>query len=141
MAYTDIQKVRIEVADSEPGLYILEDDEIQYLLDKRSGSIVNASLDAARIILMKLSQRSDESVDVFSIKGSKVAENYKAALELYLKDPNLNPLINNLGGYFGGVSLSDMEANNSNPDNHLIDKPAENHELYLTGPFNVGWRF
>ena len=127
MAYTDIQKVRIEVADLDPGLPLLADDEYAYLLEKNNNSIIRASVDAARIILLKLSQQTDETVSIFSVKGSKAAEQYRLALELYIKNPQLNPLYNNLQGYFGGVSISDMEANAANPDNNIVE--------------NLGWRF
>lgn len=141
MAYTDIQKVRIEVADLDPGFPLLADDEYSYLLEKNNNSIVRASVDAARIILLKLSQQTDETVSIFSIRGSKAAEQYRLALELYIKNPQLNPLYNNLQGYFGGVSISDMEANNANCDNNIVVSPSEPDELVYTGSFNVGWRF
>ena len=141
MAYTDIQKVRIEVADLDPGFPLLADDEYSYLLEKNNNSVVRASVDAARIILLKLSQQTDETVSIFSVKGSKAAEQYRLALELYIKNPQLNPLYNNLQGYFGGVSISDMEANAANPDNNIVTNPGKTDELYQTGPFTLGWRF
>ena len=141
MAYTDIQKVRIEVADLDPGLPLLADDEYAYLLEKNNNSIVRASVDAARIILLKLSQQTDETVSIFSVKGSKAAEQYRLALELYIKNPQLNPLYNNLQGYFGGVSISDMEANVANPDNNIVENPCKTDALFTTGPFTLGWRF
>lgn len=141
MAYTDIQKVRIEVADLDPGFPLLSDDEYSYLLTKNSNSIVRASVDAARIILLKLSQQTDETVSIFSIRGSKAAEQYRLALELYIKNPQLNPLYNNLQGYFGGVSISDMQANNADCDNNIVENPGKSDSLYQTGPFSVNWRF
>ena len=141
MAYTDIQKVRIEVADLDPGLPLLADDEYAYLLEKNNNSVVRASVDAARIILLKLSQQTDETVSIFSVKGSKAAEQYRLALELYIKNPQLNPLYNNLQGYFGGVSISDMEANAANPDNNIVENPGKTDALYQTGTFTLGWRF
>ena len=141
MAYTDIQKVRIEVADLDPGFPLLVDDEYTYLLEKNNNSIIRASVDAARIILLKLSQQTDETVSIFSVKGSKAAEQYRLALELYIKNPQLNPLYNNLQGYFGGVSISDMEANAANPDNNIVENPGKTDALYQTGPFTLGWRF
>ena len=140
MAYTDIQKVRIEVADLDPGFPLLADDEYSYLLEKNNNSVVRASVDAARIILLKLSQQADETVSIFSVKGSKAAEQYRLALELYIKNPQLNPLYNNLQGYFGGVSLSDMSANNSNADNNIVENPGSTNQLFATGPFTYSWR-
>jgi hypothetical protein len=141
VAYTDIQKVRIEVADLDPGFPLLVDDEYTYLLEKNNNSIIRASVDAARIILLKLSQQTDETVSIFSVRGSKAAEQYRLALELYIKNPQLNPLYNNLQGYFGGVSISDMEANAANPDNNIVENPGKTDPLYQTGPFTLGWRF
>ena len=140
MAYTDIQKVRIEVADLDPGFPLLADDEYSYLLEKNNNSIVRASVDAARIILLKLSQRTDETTDVFSVRGSKAAEQYRLALELYIKNPQLNPLYNNLKGYVGGVYISDMDANNSNADNNIVENPGQTNQLFATSPFTYGWR-
>ena len=140
MAYTDIQKVRIEVADLDPGFPLLSDDEYSYILEKNNNSIVRAATDAARIILLKLSQQTDETVSIFSVRGSKAAEQYRLALELYIKNPQLNPLYNNLQGYFGGVSLSDMSANNSNADNNIVENPGKTDALFTTGPFTYGWR-
>ena len=140
MAYTDIQKVRIEVADLDPGFPLLVDDEYTYLLEKNNNSIIRASVDAARIILLKLSQQTDETVSIFSVKGSKATEQYRLALELYIKNPQLNPLYNNLQGYFGGVSISDMEANAANPDNNIVENPGKTDALFTTGPFTYGWR-
>ena len=140
MAYTDIQKVRIEVADLDPGFPLLSDDEYSYILEKNNNSIVRAATDAARIILLKLSQQTDETVSIFSVRGSKAAEQYRLALELYIKNPQLNPLYNNLQGYFGGVSLSDMSANNSNADNNIVENPRSTNQMFATGPFTYGWR-
>ncbi len=75
-----ITAVRLEVADNDPALPILSDDEITYLLNKQNESIRKASLDAARIILLKLSQVGDEVVGMMSVKGSKVAEQYRLSL-------------------------------------------------------------
>ena len=140
MALTDIAKVKIEVADLSPDLPLLSDDEYMYLLDKNNNSIVRAAVDAARIILLKLSQQTDETVSIFSVKGSKVAEQYRLALELYIKNPQLNPLYNNLKGFFGGVSISDMQENNANLDNNIIQSPSDSGELVNTSFFTYTWR-
>ena len=141
MSLTPIQQIRLTVQDNTPGLYIISDDEIDWLLEKNNNNVAKASIDAARIILLNLSQRNDETVDIMSIKSSKAAENYRLALESFLKDPNSNPLYQNLKGYFGGVSISDMEANHANCDNNIVVSPSEPDELVYTKPFNVGWRF
>ena len=140
MALTLIQQVRLNVQDNTPGLYIISDDEITYLLEKFNNNVDKASYQAAKIILLNLAQRSDETIDVFSIKGSKSATEYRLALELFLKDPANNPLYQNLKGYVGGVSISDMEANNANLDNNIVENPGKTDALFTTGPFTYGWR-
>lgn len=140
MALTPIQQVRLNVQDNTPGLYIISDDEIEYLLEKYNNSVDKASYRAAQIILLNLAQRGDEQVSIFSIKGSKAAEAYRLALELFLKDPANNPIYQSLKGYFGGVSLSDMSANNSNADNNIVENPGKTDALFTTGPFTYGWR-
>lgn len=141
MALTLIQQVRLNVADNSPGLYIISDDELGYLLEKNNNNVARASLDAAKIILLNLSQRTDETVDIMSIKSSSAATAYRLALELFIKDPNLNPLIGNLQGYFGGISKSDMQANNDNCDNNIVENPTKDRYPLSTGPFSVRWRF
>lgn len=121
----EIQSVRYELADTDPGFPLMSDAEITYFIEKHTNSIRRASLDCARAALFKLSMRSDETVDIFSLRGTAAAKNYMQALTMYLKDPNLNPVYNNLGIYAGGVSKSDMLANDSDPDNNLIVSPSK----------------
>ena len=140
MAYTLIQQVKLEVADLDHAFPLLSDADYDYLLLKHNNSVVRAAVDAARIILLLLSQRTDETVDVFSVRGSKAAEQYRLALELYIKNPQLNPLYNNLKGYVGGVSISDMDANNANLDNNIVQSPSDSGELVNTSFFTYTWR-
>lgn len=133
MALTNTQIVRLNTQDNTPGFYFLSDDEIDYLLTKESNNTDRASVEAARIILFKLSQNTDDTVDIFSIKGSKAAESYRQALMLYIKEPTLNPMYKNVKGYVGGVSLSDMSSNDANTDNNIIIKPTQEipfHSIY-----------
>jgi len=142
MALSLIQQVRLNVQDNEPGLYILSDEEIEYLLTKYSDNVSRASIDAARIILLNLSKNSSgESVDIFSIRGKDAAEQYRLALELFIKDPNLNPLIMNLKGWVGGVSKTEMQENDCNVDNNIVQIPSKDRYPLQTGPFTVTWRF
>lgn len=139
MALTEIQKIRIEVGDFDETLPILSDEEYQYFLDKNKGNIAYASMDASRTILFKLSQRTDETVDILSIKGSRAAEQYRLALQLFIKNPTLNPIISNAKAWFGGVSLNEMDENNRNPDNNIVSKPSADDKyprLSYFGNFN-----
>ncbi len=120
MPLSSIQQVRLLVQDNTPGLYMISDEEIDFLLERNFQNLNKTSIEAAKIIILNLAVRGDSTVDIFSLKGSKSAEQYRMALELFIKDPNLNPLINNAKGYFGGVSLTDMAENDANSDNNLV---------------------
>jgi hypothetical protein len=92
MALTLNQQVRLLCQDNTPGLYIISDDEISFLLQRNNNSVDRAVYEALQIMLRYLAQRGDETVDIFSIRGSKAAEQMRLAIELYLKDPANNPL-------------------------------------------------
>lgn len=135
MALNNIQKVRIECADTDLSLPILPDSTYAYLLEKNYNSIPRSSMDAARIILMHLAQRGTETVDIFTIKGSAAAEAYRQALILYIKDPNNNPIYQNCQGWFGGTSVSQMQSNDTNLDNNIIEQPSVSYDTTPTGYF------
>ena len=130
MALTLIQQLRLNTQDNTPGLYILSDAEIEYLLEKNNNNVNRASVEAARIILFNLSMRTDETVDVFSIRGSQSSKAYMEALKLYIRDPSLNQVGNNLQGYVGGISIEDMQANDANLDNNIFINPTNS-------PYNI----
>lgn len=130
MSLTLIQQVRFLVQDNVPGLYIISDDEIQYLLDKNSNNVNRAAVEAARIILFNLSMRSDSVVDIFSVKSSSSAKAYIEALKLFIRDPNLSGVLSNINGYAGGISISDMQANDANLDNNIPVPPSQSPEDY-----------
>ena len=140
MALTLNQQVRLLCQDNTPGLYIISEDEIDFLLQRNNNNVDKAVYEALQIMLRYLAQRGDESIDVFSIRGSKSAEQLRLAIELYLKDPANNPLYKNLKGYVGGVSISDMDANNANLDNNIIQSPSDSGELVNTSFFTYTWR-
>ncbi|MGL5077414.1 MAG: hypothetical protein ACRDBG_16525, partial [Waterburya sp.] len=109
--------------------------EITYALEKYNLSINKAWPQCASWVLLKLAQSGDEMVGIISVKGSKVAEQFRLALQMKLKDPTLNPLIDGLGSfvdptgklqnpvYAGGISNSDILANTNNSDNNYIPNP------------------
>ena len=130
MSLSLIEQVRFLVQDNTVGLYVISDAEIEYLLERNNQSVNRASVEAARVILFNLSTRSDEVVDVFSIRSSQAAKAYMEALKLYIRDPNLNQVGNNLQGYVGGISLEDMQANDANLDNNIFINPT-------SSPYNI----
>ena len=140
MALSLNQQVRLLCQDNTPGLYIISDDEIDFLLERNNNNVDKAVYEALQIMLRYLAQRGDESIDIFSIRGAKAAEQMRLAIELYLKDPANNPLYKNLKGYVGGVSISDMDANNANLDNNIVQNPSDSGELVNTSFFTYTWR-
>ncbi len=135
---TDIQKVRMEVADIDTQFPILPDDTYTYLLEKNFNSVSKTAMDAARIILMTLSIRSeDTTVDIFSIKGSKAAESYREALKIYLKDPYNNPVLQNVQGWVGGVFLDQMQENIEDNNTNKVQKINEDTADGLDSFFGV----
>lgn len=130
MAVT-IFAVRTELGDTDPNFPILSDDEISYYIQKNGDSLGRTCIDCAKAILMKLSMRGNETIDIFSIKGSQTAAQYMQSLKLYIRDPNLNPLMQNSQGYFGGVSKSDMLNNDANCDNNTVSQPASSLPIFF----------
>ena len=134
---TPIEAVRIEIGDDAgPGLEILSDQTIDYFLSKNGNSIARASMDAARAILMRLAQQGNEQVDVLQLQNSRVASEYRQALQLYLRDPNLNPIMNSLKGYFGNTSKEDIFNNNSDLDNNIVKDPSKEYNNYKPNLFS-----
>lgn len=131
----DIQKIRVEVGDTDLSFPILPDSTYAYLLNKNYNSIARCSIDAARMVLMHLAMRSSFSVDIFSVKGSSAAEAYRQALILYIKDPNNNPIYQNCQAWVGGVSVSQMQSNDANLDNNIIEQPSKSYDTIPTGYF------
>lgn len=114
------QAVRLLIQDNTPGLYIVSDDEIDFFLERNSGSVNRAAIEAAKVVLLNLSMRGDQQVDIFSIKGRGAAEQYRLALQLFIRDPNLNPVLQNCQGWVGGISKTEMDLNDANIDNNVV---------------------
>ncbi len=142
MAYSvtpeDLQAIRYELNDNVAGLYILDDDTVSYYLVKNQGSIPRTTVDCAKAILFRLSMDSkDSTIDVLSIKTSKQAEAYRLALEMFLRNPSLNPLITNANIWAGNVSKSEMCENNSTIDNNIPSLAKDSCNVISTDPFGV----
>lgn len=134
----DIKAVRYEVQDVDLALPVLDDSTYEYILTKNNGSIALSSIDAARMILMRLSYSVDEVVDILSLKGSKVAENWRYALEMYIRDPMMNPIYKTVNPYAGGISNSDIATNLADPDQNTVTSPTETKRTYTNdNPFMI----
>lgn len=131
-----IHALRIELGDVSLEFPIMSDDEYNYFLGKHDWNIQRAAMDAAKSIMLKLSMRTDETVDLFSIKGSSAAKNYMQALQLYIKNPDLNAMYDKIQGYAGGISKEDMLVNDANADNNIVKQPTITH--YIPRPSSFG---
>lgn len=132
-----IKALRIELGDTDVNFPIMSDEEYRYFLDKNEWSIRRSALDSAKSMLMKLSLRPDESVDIFSIKGSSSAKQFMQALQMYISNPDLNPIFNNAMPYAGGISKSDMDKNNNMDDNNMIIMPSVSNINLPSLQFNI----
>ena len=141
-----ISACRTEVGDVVIELPILADSEYTYFLTKNSENIRRASLDAAKTILLKLSLNSKSStVDVLSVNTTMVAGDYRKALQLYIKSPELNGMYSTVSAWAGGISKSDMQANIDNLDNNAVLQPVSaignqsqaDPKTYSTNPFLI----
>lgn len=144
MSFTILQEIRLAVGDTDPVFPLLTDSEYEYFLEKNNNSLRLASLAAARTILLKLSINSvDETVSVFSMKGSQAAKAYMDALKFFIKEQAMNPLAVYGEVYAGGISKTDYLANNSNPDNVVPDikpteyQPMESQPNTYSNPFMI----
>ena len=132
-----VKALRIELGDTSPDLPIMSDEEYRYFLDKNDWSIRRAAFDAAKSMMMKLSMRTDETVDIFSVKGSGAAKQFMAALQMYIKNPELNPIYQFAMPYAGGISKEDMQANDANLDNNAIVPPTSSPDQSPKGFFEA----
>jgi hypothetical protein len=132
-----IQDLRYELGDTSVEFPIMSDAEYTYFLTKNSNALQRSAMDAAKSIMLKLSMRTDETVDIFSIKGSSAAKNYMQALQIYIKNPDLNTLYDKVQGYAGGISKSDMLANDAKLDNNIVKDPQAETFTYRPSSFGI----
>lgn len=112
-------RVRLLVGDIWSDMELLTDADYEYFLDKYSQNVNRAALDSARTILFKLARLTRERTGDIEVYGSEWFKDYRSALELMLKNPDLS--ISVVMPYAGGISKSDMLANDSNCDNTTRD--------------------
>lgn len=132
-----IQDLRYELGDTSAEFPIMSDAEYTYFLTKNSNALQRSAMDAAKSIMLKLSMRTDETVDIFSIKGASAAKNYMQALQMYIKNPDLNAMYDKVQGYAGGISKSDMQANDSNLDNNIVNQPTDLQFIVRPSTFGI----
>ena len=143
-ANNPIDRVRLAVGDIWDDMEMLTDADYQYFLDRNDGNENRATLDAARAILFRLTRMTRERTGDIEVYGGDWFKNYKDALLLILKDPNA--AISLAVPYAGGISKSDMFANDANCDNVVREINigySQSRRLYdntypSSGPHNGG---
>ncbi len=114
-----VMEVRLNVGDIWQDMELLSDADYQYFLDKYSGSVRRATLDAARAILFKISRFSRERTGDIEVYGAEWFKNYRSALLDMLRNPELSLSVPM--PYAGGISKEDMRINDANSDNVTRD--------------------
>lgn len=108
-------RVRLIVGDTNIQYEYLSDETYEYLLDKYDGNETASALEAARYILGSLAKYSRQRTGDIEVYGAEMFKNYHDFLIELLRNPQM--LNNRAQVYAGGISKSDMKANDENPDN------------------------
>ena len=115
MSLTPVESVRLMVGDFDTEFQVLADSDYEHFLDKYDGSERRAALDAARAIMFYLARwptrERTGSIEVWN----EWANAYQRALESFISNPEFN--VPSALAYAGGISKSDMKANDANNDN------------------------
>ena len=132
-----IKVIKYELGDLDDAFPFLSNSEYAYFIDKNNGNVRRSMLDCAKTILFKLSMRGDETVDIFSFKGSKAAAEYREALKMFIKNPAFNPALTLASIFAGGTSVSDMQANIEDSDANAVTTPLSPKQPLPTNYFEV----
>lgn len=108
-------RVRLIVGDTMVEIEYLSDEVYQFLLDKHQNNETSAALEAARYILGSLAKFSRQRTGDIEVYGAEMFKNYKDFLLELIRNPQM--LLSRAQVYAGGISKTDMIANDSNPDN------------------------
>ena len=132
-----VDACRLEIGDIDPDFPILADSDYEYFLSKNSDSIRRASVDAAKTAMFALSRFTRERVDVLEIYGNQWVENYRAALKMYISDPNFSVATNFAMPFAGGITKSVITANIDDVDAQVvkIDRSIESDPGDGENPF------
>ena len=105
-------EVRFLIGDTNSKDPLLQDEEINYLLERYNNYPMNASIEACEMVVSKFSRQADESVGGVSKSFSQ-----KATAYLKLRDMlRTRMAINGARPYAGGISVSDKQKNDQNSD-------------------------
>jgi len=134
-ATSAIDRVRLIVGDTNTEFDYLSDETYQYLLNKYQNNEQATAMEAARYILGSLAKYSRQRTGDIEVYGAEMFKNYKDFLIELLRNPQM--LLARAQAYAGGISKSDMERNDMNPDNispRFYRGFSENRRVYEDDP-------
>jgi hypothetical protein len=112
-----VQALRLRVGDFFDDFQIFPDEVYQSYLDANGGNLTRASFAVIPAIIFALSRFTRERTGDIEVYGNEWVKSYKDWLLAYLKNPNISPMYAGLMPYAGGISKTDMAANDANCDN------------------------
>lgn len=141
--HSPVDGVRFLIGDTDQCDVLLQDEEIQSFLRLYNQTPLNAAIRCCETIIAKLSRRPDEQVGQVRISYSQQAKAYRALLS----DLQNRIATENAAPYAGGISISDQNAQNQNPDrvrpkfNRNIFNNREDSPFVDGAPFSVDGGF
>lgn len=112
-----IDRVRLNVGDTDTYEEGLTDEVYQYVLDKNAGNEVPTTIECLKYLIAKYANLVTEKAGALFVKESEKYEQYKELLKMLVKDPTT--AITKAGlPYAGGISVRDMDNNSCDPDNN-----------------------
>jgi hypothetical protein len=114
-----IDRIRLTVGDTDELNEYISDQWYSHFLAKNTNNETRAAIDAAKAILVRFTSNTREKVDQVEVYGNELFPNYLQWLKEFIESPALSGL-RSPSPYAGGVSISDMTANNNNIDNNTL---------------------
>ena len=135
-----IDRIRLTVGDTDELNEYISDQWYTHFITVNNSNETRAAIDAAKAILVRFTSNTREKVDQVEVYGNELFPNYLAWLKDFIENPALSGL-KSPSPYAGGVSISDMAANNSNSDNNTIPIKSGFIEDCEDTFINDYWRF
>lgn len=117
---------------TQPTQSLLTDVEVDYFISKNSGNTTQAAVEAARVVLFKLSQNVRSRWDNAEVYEDQLFKQWSEALQVFVErndegslSASLSIAVSKANGYAGNISLADMQANDENVDNNTIVKQRD----------------
>lgn len=114
-----VDRVRLKVGDTNE-LQIFPDALYQQVLDTNNADEAATALEMAQYILGYISQSGfRERASAYEVYGREWLQSYLDFLKTFLLSSGTAAALN-AKIYAGGISISDMQQNDLNPDNNIV---------------------